>query len=841
MLKKTAALGFGIAAIVAGTTSVASAATPAPSGAHPRIWLTPATTSAMKSKLSDPKSAASSVVVGCDHILLPEKANELTQAGIQGYNWAYSSATCALAYRLTGDAKYAAPAVTLFRAMLDDYATLGDGAGGDTVVQHDTGYGIRFFGVYAGLMYDWLHDAPGIDETLRAHARARFKAWTDWYDTSGYLNTTPGSNYHSGYVLAKTIFAVAAGGEDGATSDAYWNDVVTNIFPNQLIKDGLAPKGALAGGDWPEGWQYGTMSVMSYALAARALEEQGVSFPEIRAWADSLTVRYLHGMNPAQDGMYVGGDLDDPRVDASLNPRPLIATMVGPSSDKAASWAAQVKGTVATDSDICPAFDALAEARGVAAADFHASTPPTAYLASGTRNLYARTSWDKSATQAVFTSAPRIVPDHQHFDASNFVLTRGADHLIADPSPYGSRSSLTANAMTVDSRAVESSYAPSQSPWGHAEMPWARATADGVAAARSELGGAFNGDNAPSDVAFARRDWAFLPEGEIVTIDRVRTDDASRSAYLRFRSPATLTMSGNVAQGTIGGSRVAIHGVALSGGTPKVQPITVGECWDSNAYGHCEKGRFAANEYTVTLPGPKAYAVHVIDALNATESAADVTSMNDPSIDTASQNAGILGASITRGTSRTFVLSSSAQSATTSAAMTYGAPGNTASRHVVFDAPEDANGASSVEATAVNGRCVLSITPGGSNAIVGRPLVFTLSSAADGCKMSGSAPAPTGGPTAGNDGNGSNGGDNNGTPGANGGGLSNPSADPAAPNGGTNGGTSAANASADASDGGGCNAAGSHATDAPQALLAIFGITLLLRKKKSEERDVSQG
>src|SRR5207245_9898875 len=130
-------------------------------------------------------------------------------------------------------------------------------------------------------------------------------------------------------VFAKTLVAVAEGSEGGATADAYWKDVTTNIFPNHLIKNGLAPKGALAGGDWPEGWEYGTMSVMDLALAARALEEQGVVFPEIRAWTDSLTVRYLHGINPMQDGMYVGGDLDDSRADALLNPRVLIATMPG--------------------------------------------------------------------------------------------------------------------------------------------------------------------------------------------------------------------------------------------------------------------------------------------------------------------------------------------------------------------------------------------------------------------------------------------------------------------------------------------------------------------------------
>src|SRR5262249_32100698 len=134
---------------------------------------------------------------------------------------------------------------------------VGDGAGGDAVVHHDAGYDIRVFGPYAALCYDWLYDAPGVDATLRAHARARFKAWIDWYMTDGYLNDTPGSNYHAGYVFAKTLIAITAAGEDGAVSDTYFGDVVDKIFAKQLVGSGLAAKGALLGGDWPEGWQYG--------------------------------------------------------------------------------------------------------------------------------------------------------------------------------------------------------------------------------------------------------------------------------------------------------------------------------------------------------------------------------------------------------------------------------------------------------------------------------------------------------------------------------------------------------------------------------------------------------
>ena len=46
----------------------------------------------------------------------------------------------------------------------------------------------------------------------------------------------------------------------------------------------------MLGGDWPEGWQYGPLSVLEYALATRAIEEAGVPQPEMDAWVNKLGV-----------------------------------------------------------------------------------------------------------------------------------------------------------------------------------------------------------------------------------------------------------------------------------------------------------------------------------------------------------------------------------------------------------------------------------------------------------------------------------------------------------------------------------------------------------------------
>lgn len=81
-----------------------------------------------------------------------------------------------------------------------------------------------------------------------------------------------------------------------------------------------------------------------------------------------------------------------------------------------------------------------------------------------------------------------------------------------------------------------------------------------------------------SDIPYARREWTFLPEGEIVAIDWVHTswDAASRPSYGTYvnfhtNTGGTLAFADGAHVGAVGSSRVAIHPVLLSNGTPAVR------------------------------------------------------------------------------------------------------------------------------------------------------------------------------------------------------------------------------------------------------------------------------
>jgi hypothetical protein len=74
--------------------------------------------------------------------------------------------------------------------------------------------------------------------------------------------------------------------------------------------------------------------------------------------------------------------------------------------------------------------------------------------------------------------------------------------------------------------------------------------------------------------------------------------------------------------------------------------------------------------------------------------------------------------------------------------MTYGVPGESPGRHVVFDAPEAKDGSSVVTAAVKAGRCVVNIAPGGGGGATGHPVIFDVASAKDGCAVKLGVDAP---------------------------------------------------------------------------------------------------
>ena len=704
-------------------TSFSQLAIAAPSGSHPRLWLDAETRTGLAAQADDSDSPVARGAARCS--AARNNPGEYDVGGWQGFEFVTTLSGCLVSWAATGSTEDLETAIKYWNVLLDDYQTVGDGAGGDDVVTHDTGYAIRTFAPYSAIAYDWLHDAPGVSESLRAHARDRFAAWVDYYSASGYLRDMPGANYQAGYLFAATLIAIAEAGEAGAAGDAHWATVKDSIWGRDMA-GAFVSGGVLDGGDWPEGWQYGDLSVLEYSLAARALLDNGEDVPGAAAWTDALVLRFLHGLTPTTRQVYTAGDTDDSTINRPPGNGPLLAAMVGPGGNQARSWARWLNRDLMLENENA-LFDALAMARG----DSESAVPsdlPTSYASPGVGNFYARGSWDADTVWGVFQCSRRLVDDHQHNDAGNWVLTRAADDLVVDPSPYGTVSTLTGNAPAVDTDALPSDYSPSQGYWGETtRMSWARQSGSGVAAARCDYADQFRSDDVASDVGVALRDFVLVPDGDagsVVLVDRVVTGDSGRGMHLRVRTPGDLALSGDRASAQVGDSTLEIQRVWSSNGTPNVREMPQADECPAPVH-TCDVSRIdSGTEYRLDVSGPSAVAIHVVSGRSSGSAA--------PTSEVLSGE-GYRGVLVRQAASAVAVVTNGAADGIAGDAFSYAVPAGDGTVHVVLDAPVDGDGKSDVTARLDGGNCVVDVAPhAAGDGVEGSPLIVRVDAA---CKV----------------------------------------------------------------------------------------------------------
>lgn len=698
--------------VVVAVTRVAWAAPPEPSGPHPRMLLDAKLRTAWRAA-----AGAGGPITGALALCDEDRTRRDHDGALyMGAEWAKMLQACLIAWAATDKPEYLASSLKYFTALLDDLDQIGDGKGGDKAASRDSGYPIRNLGPFTALAYDWLHDAPGMTPRLRAHARQRWAAWLGWFKDKGYHPRDPGSNYQAGYLLAATMIAVAQGGEAAEESGPdLWKFVAGELWAKDMAK-ALAPGGALDGGDWNEGWQYGPRSVASYALAARIARAHGVAVDGIAPWLASVLRRYVYALTPS-DRLWAGGDFDNEQAHMPPQVLALDAVALGDASPDDRRWArGELQRLKLTDKESL-LFDALATV-GDPPAPVPREAWPTWYVAAATATLFSRTSWDEHAVWFVAACAQTAGLDHRSPNAGNFVLSRGAADLIVDPSPYGSLSTLTGNAPTVVSKHLPPNYIPSQGAWSEdIAWVWATKSRSGVTAARCDYADAYRFQERKSDIPQALRDFVLLPsasgrDASLVVVDRATTGDADRKMYLRFRVPGELAIDKTgTATATIKGARVTISGTP--GAT--VGRTALKDCFkEGTKRGNCDAARFPVTDYRVEIPGPAPRAVHVIEATDAGGGATHAAISGD----------GWTGVRLA-GTRDAVVVWPNQPGG----ALAYRAPKGTAGKavtHVVLDAPAT-GGTATLAARPDGDACAVTVTPGGP--LSATPVIATLDAA----------------------------------------------------------------------------------------------------------------
>jgi MYXO-CTERM domain-containing protein len=602
-----------LAAAAVGVATTADAAAPG----HPRMLLDPPLRAAWQAQIRQPHSPVARAIAVCSDAGTTPKYNG---AQYQGSEWAKALQACLVAWAATGEARHAATSIKFFTALIDDLDQVGDGKGGDRAAWRDSGYAIRMLAPYTALAYDWLHDQ--LPPELRARARQRWSSWLTWYREKGYRARNPGNNYQAGYLISATMIAIAEAGEG---DPALWARVVDELWGKDMAA-ALASGGILEGGDWAEGWQYGPLSVAEYALAARLASRAGIPVAGIEAWLAGLLRRHVYALSPG-DRVYAGGDTenDQPNLDPAL--LTLDAVALGDAPDSERRWARGEIARLGLHDDNFVLYDALAAAGGPPA-EVPRLTWPTWYESVATGTLYARTRWDDRAVWLVTTCQHGLPVDHRHADAGNFVLSRGKDDLIVDPSPYGTQSTLTSNAPTIASGRLPKKYSPSQAGWStRTGWDWTVETRSGVVAARCDYSDQYRFQDRASDVPEALRDLVLLPSSDggdasLVVVDRAATGSSDRAMYLRFRVPGELALQGDVATRSIGASQLAIASIARSTGRPVIGHTRLKDCFKEDYKGRCDAARFPVSDLRLDADGPEPSAVTVISATAAGSAAA---------------------------------------------------------------------------------------------------------------------------------------------------------------------------------------------------------------------------
>lgn len=704
--------GLVLVLLLIGAAVPALAAPPEPTGPHPRMVLDAELRAAWKAEARAGRGPVANAIGICRRAA-ETQAHE--GALYQGAGWAKVVQACLVAWGATEREDHARTAIRFFKALLDDLEKVGDGLGGDESARRDHGYAIRNLGPYTALAYDWLHAHPAMTAELKAHARARWAAWLAWYREKGYRSRHPGNNYHAGYLLAATLIAVAQGGEAGEEGAALWRHVADELWAKDMAR-AFAQGGVLDGGDWPEGWQYGPLAVASYALSARVARRAGIEVNGVDVWLGSMLRRHVYGLSPG-DRAHVGQDTGVETATIEANPLTLDAIVLGDAAPDDKRWAKGELARLRITEEEYVLYDALAVPgdRGV---PIPRQTWPTWYTATATGTVFARTRWDDRAIWFVAECGPALDVDHRHPKAGNFILSRGIDDAIVDPSPYGGLSSLTSNAPTVTSAQMPEKYAPSQGPWSEkTAWAWTTQTSSGVVALRCDYADQYRFQDRPSDIPEAIRDLVLVPSAEgtdaaLVVIDRATTGAADRPLHLRFRVPAKLELAGDVGTATVGRRRthLVIAGLSRTAGRPELGTPPAKNCFgEGSTRGRCYAARFPVTDYRVEVDGPEPRAVHVISATGGPPPAASTIG-------------GEGWSGVRLGGVRDAVVVWPHKSGQT---LEYRAPRGKL-LHVILDAAH-AGGRSAISARADGADCTVKVTAGGD--VPGRPAIVKLDEA----------------------------------------------------------------------------------------------------------------
>ena len=527
---------------------------------HPRILFTAPRIARLKASASAQTPLWKKVERRCQIFMDSDQSG-----GYLGLQWGEAIGNLTTCFYATGEERYRERAVFYLRALLHDKQKVGDGGGGELIVRGNSGYPIRSFGLYAALAFDWLHDAPGMEE-LRPLIIERLDAWLRWYGEEGYLNDSPYSNYFWGYFASLAMAGISLNGE-APQADAWLER--THALLDKKVVPGFHAR--LKGGEWAEGWQYGQLVAMEVALLVDGFRTAtGADHSHSFAWLGEIVDASLHRTHPDRASWY-GNGTQHKRPPPPDGMALASALLVLEQSDKPAAARARfilrelfpplgnerIWFALVTDD---PAGEAI-DPRDPKRLAYHLAGPGQTFLRSG---------WGQDAVWVSLQAGARVAVDHQHNDQGHFEIWRGGDALLGDFGTQEAYATINHNSLLIDDGKAVLNYPPNQGVWARKSRTVGWNDRGDVAVVVGDLTDAW----APKcvergcsqrAVVKVMRTLVYLRPDTVVIDDVVELADGGYGATWAAHVKAAPEVKGGRASAVVGGSRIDV--VAVAGGT----------------------------------------------------------------------------------------------------------------------------------------------------------------------------------------------------------------------------------------------------------------------------------
>ena len=525
--------------------------------------------------------------------------------------WGFDAWNAALMGQLTGDPKYCAAAIVAVEKQVST-AEAAMASGSAPAVASDSYLDIGPMVGDVALVYDWCFDA------VTTGQRARWLAYADqaisnvWHhDTaswagktftwSGWATDDPSDNYYYSFLRATMLVGLASKGED-PQADAWIQQFHDTKIMGELVPTFTAD---LAGGGSREGTGYGVAMRRLFEMYDWWKASTGENLSVATSHARKSMLSFMHQMVPTLDRFAPTGDQSrDSTASLFDYQRNYLQELIelfpsDPAAARGKTMLAQ-SSVPAMTSGFMFGYDFLYDDAATTAAPL--AGMGTTYYARGIGELYARSSWDKTATWVNLIAGP-YTQSHAHQDQGSLMIYKGA--WLAYDAVIDSHSGLTQATTAHSLVRIDQGGAPVTQVADTQSSLKALHTGAGWVYASADVTPAYNGKPA---VVKDQRDILYLQPDVVVVYDRVSSAAGTTQTW-QLASPATPAISGATTSFTNGGHTLHVQRLAPS--------AAVASAHNMNA----ESDYAAGYRLDETMPGGDQRYLHVLGVDGAVQSA----------------------------------------------------------------------------------------------------------------------------------------------------------------------------------------------------------------------------